>query len=190
MYSLYNLYNKLSQNVLHNPPPPQIQSNKSLGSVLLVIYCCTNCVTTGHTSTVLVYVASKAKVPEWICYKQTYGMYTSQELYDSVSTYVRRYLFEQLVVEGMVLNATFNSISVISLRSVILVGSHMEQPCAIHERITEVHKAFPNSTLLSSPYFPKVLTIPFSFFSKFSFRSLRIWWVGLRFLDKYTPKYL
>ena len=49
------------------PPPkkkPKIQSNKSLGSVLLVIYCCTNCVATGHTSTVLVYVASKAKVPE------------------------------------------------------------------------------------------------------------------------------
>jgi hypothetical protein len=30
-------------------------------------------------------------------------------------------------------------------------GSHMEQPCAIHGRITEVHKAFPNSTLLNSP---------------------------------------
>jgi hypothetical protein len=40
--------------------------------------------------------------------------------------------------------------------------SHMEQPCAIHGRITEVHKAFPNSTLLSSPCFPRILTIPFS----------------------------
>ena len=79
-----------------------------------------------------------------------------------------------MVGGGMVLNATFNSISVISLRSVILVGSHMEQPCAIHERITEVHKAFPNSTLLNSPYVPKILTIPFIFFSKFSFRYLRI----------------
>ena len=81
---------------IKNPPqktPPKIQSNKSLGSVLLVIYSCTNCIT---TSTVLVYTASKAKVPERICYKQTHGMYTSQELYDSVSTYVRRYLFEQL----------------------------------------------------------------------------------------------
>ena len=143
---------------------------------MLVIYCCTNCIATGHTSTVLAYTASKAKVPERICYKQTHGMYTSQELYDSVSTYVRRYLFEKLgwVWGGMVLNATFNSISVISLRSVFLVGSHMEQPCAIHRRITEVHKAFPNSTLLKSPYFPKILTIPFSLFSKFSFRYLRI----------------
>jgi hypothetical protein len=34
-------------------------------------------------------------------------------------------------------------------------GSHMEQPCAIHGRITEVLKAFPNSTLLKSPYFPR-----------------------------------
>jgi hypothetical protein len=28
----------------------------------------------------------------------------------------------------------------------------MEQPCAIHGRITEVHKAFPNSTLLNSDF--------------------------------------
>jgi hypothetical protein len=40
-------------------------------------------------------------------------------------------------------------------------GSHMVQPCAIHGRITEVHKALPNSTLLNSPCFPRILTIPF-----------------------------
>jgi hypothetical protein len=48
-------------------------------------------------------------------------------------------------------------------------GNLMEQPCAIHGRITEVHKAFPNSTLLKSPCFPRILTIPFSLLSKFSF---------------------
>ena len=135
---------------------------------MLVIYCCTNCIATGHTSTVLAYTASKAKVPERICYKQTHGMYTNQELYDSVSTYVRRYLFEQLVGGGgVVVNATFNSISVISLRSVFLVGSHMEQPCAIHERITEVHKAFPNSTLLNSRIFLRSLPYRLVFFLNF-----------------------
>jgi hypothetical protein len=42
------------------------------------------------------------------------------------------------------------------------------------ELFSEVHKGFPNSTLLNSPCFPRILTIPFSLFSKFSFRYLRI----------------
>jgi hypothetical protein len=50
----------------------------------------------------------------------------------------------------------------------------MEQPCAIHGRITEVHKAFPNSTLLNSPCFSRILTIPFSLFSLFS-KNIKEW---------------
>ena len=65
---------------------------------------------------------------------------------------------------GVVVNATFNSISVISLRSVFLVGSHMEQPCAIHELITEVDKAFPNSTLLTRRIFLRSLPYRLGFF--------------------------